>query len=161
MSSNGVPAGYHSVTPAIIVRDAAAAIEFYKRAFGAQEVARMAGPDGKIAHAEIQIGNSRIMLGEESQEWGTVSPLTTNTVTGSLHIYVPDADASFARAVNAGATVTNPLSDAFWGDRYGKLKDPFGHEWGIATRVRNMTDEEIEEAGRVWMTQVAQASGAP
>lgn len=158
MSSNGVPAGYQSVTPAIVVRDAAAAIEFYKAAFGAEEISRMAGPDGKIAHAEIQIGNSRIMLGEESGEWGTVSPLTTKAATGSLHIYVPDADASFARAVNAGATVTNPISDQFWGDRYGKVRDPFGHEWGIATRIKEMTDAEVAEAARAWMAQAANAS---
>src|SRR6478672_5128245 len=99
MSTAGVPAGYHSVTPAIIVRDAVNAIEFYKRAFGAEEISRMLGPDGKIAHAEIRIGDSKIMLGEENEVWGSVSPLTTKAVTGSLHLYVPDADAAFARAL--------------------------------------------------------------
>lgn len=158
MSTNGVPAGYHSVTPAIIVRDGINAIEFYKRAFGAEEIGRMLGPDGKIAHAEIRIGDSYVMLGEESEEWGSVSPLTTKAVTGSLHLYVPDADAAFARALAAGATVKMPLNDAFWGDRYGKVTDPYGHEWGIATRMKEMTPAEMEEASREWMAQMAQAS---
>jgi uncharacterized glyoxalase superfamily protein PhnB len=155
MTTKGVPAGYHSITPAIVVRDAARAIDFYKDAFGAEEVTRMSGPDGRIMHAEISIGDSRVMLGEENKEWGTVSPLTTQAVTGSLHIYVPDADAAFDRAQRAGATVAQPLADAFWGDRYGKLRDPFGHEWGIAARVKEMTQAEMEEAGRAWMAQMA------
>jgi uncharacterized glyoxalase superfamily protein PhnB len=139
----------------LIVRDAPAAIEFYKKAFGAEELDRMLGPDGKVAHAEIQIGDSRVMLGEESEAWGTLSPLTTKSITSSLHIYVPDADAAFARALGAGANVRMPLSDAFWGDRYGKLVDPFGHEWGIASRIKDMTVAEMKEAGRVWMAEQA------
>lgn len=150
------PTGYHSVTPAIVVRDAAAAIDFYTRAFGADELHRMTGPDGTIMHAEIRIGDSIIMLGEENAAWGTASPLSTNGNPGSLHLYVPDADAAFDRAVKAGATVSSPLEDAFWGDRYGKVKDPSGHEWGIAQRVREMTPEEMQRAGEEWMTQMAQ-----
>jgi PhnB protein len=153
MSSSKQPAGYHTVTPALVVRDANAAIDFYRRAFGASEVSRMAGPDGKIMHAEIRIGDSLIMLGEENEQWGTKSPLLTNGNPGSLHIYVDDADAAFDRALKAGATVKYPLEDAFWGDRYGKVGDPFGHEWGIATRVKDLTDAEMKKAADEWMAK--------
>ena len=156
-ATHAAPAGYHTVTPAIIVRDAAKAIDFYVRAFGAEEVTRMAGPDGSIMHAEIRIGDSVVMLGEENPEWGTLSPLSTKGNPGSLHIYVADVDAAFARAVGAGATVRYPLENAFWGDRYGKVTDPFGHEWGLATRLRDMTPEETQAAAEAWM---AQQSGA-
>jgi PhnB protein len=158
--SKPIPAGYHSVTPALVVRDAAAAIDFYKRAFGAEEIDRMAGPDGSIMHAEIRIGDSILMLGEENEQWGTKSPLSLNGVHGSLHIYVEDADAAFNRALEAGATVRYPLEDAFWGDRYGKVTDPFGHEWGLATRVKDMTKAEMEKAGQEWMAKAAQVMGA-
>jgi PhnB protein len=158
--SKPIPPGYHSVTPALVVRDAAAAIDFYKRAFGAEEIDRMAGPDGSIMHAEIRIGDSILMLGEENEQWGTKSPLSLNGVHGSLHIYVEDADAAFNRALKAGATVRYPLEDAFWGDRYGKVTDPFGHEWGLATRVKDMTKAEMEKAGQEWMAKAAQAMGA-
>ena len=160
MSSSKPPAGYHSVTPAIVVRDANAAIDFYRRAFGADEVNRMAGPDGKIMHAEIRIGDSLIMLGEENEQWGTKSPFLTNGNPGSLHIYVEDADASFDRALKAGATVKYPLEDAFWGDRYGKVTDPFGHEWGIATRVKDLSDAEMKQAADEWMAKAAQQMAA-
>ena len=160
MSSSKLPAGYHTITPAIVVRDAAAAIDFYQRAFGAEEVNRMAGPDGKIMHAEIRIGDSLVMLGEENEQWGTKSPLLTNGTHGSLHIYVDDADASFDRALKAGATVKYPLEDAFWGDRYGKVTDPFGHEWGIATRVKDLTDAEMKRAADEWMAKSAQQMAA-
>ena len=156
MSSTGTPTGYHSVTPSIIVRGAAEAIDFYKRAFGAEEVTRMPGPDGKLMHAEIRIGDSMIMLGDENEAWGVRSPLALNGTASSLHIYVPDADAAFARAIEAGATVRYPLEDAFWGDRYGKVTDPFGHEWGIATRQKELTDAEMQRAADEWM---AKASG--
>src|SRR5918911_1556270 len=108
MSSSKIPAGYHSVTPSIVVRNASAAIDFYKRAFGAEEISRMEGPDGKIMHAEIRIGDSVVMLGEENPEWGTLSPLSTNGLPGSLHLYVADADAAFERALRAGAKVRYP-----------------------------------------------------
>ena len=159
MATKSPPAGYHTITPAIIVRDADKAIDFYARAFGAEEVDRMLGPDGSIMHAEIRIGDSIVMLGEENEQWGTRSPLSTNGTPGSLHLYVEDADAAFARAVQAGATVRYPLENAFWGDRYGKVTDPFGHEWGIATRIRDMTSEEIRQAGEAWMAQAAAQAG--
>jgi uncharacterized glyoxalase superfamily protein PhnB len=162
MSASSTPTGYHSVTPSLIVRDAAKAIEFYKAAFGAEELSRMAGPGGAIMHAEIRIGDSIVMLGEENVEWGTKSPLSTDGNPGSLHLYVPDADAAFQRALDAGASVRYPLEDAFWGDRYGKLTDPLGHEWGIATRVKEMTPGEMERAGAEWMAaQAAQGAQQP
>lgn len=155
MSTAFTPRGYHTVTPSLIVRGVAEAIDFYERAFGAVAESRMSGPDGEIMHAEIRIGDSVVMLGPENEQWGTRSPLSTNGNPGSLHIYVPDADAAFARALEAGATVKSPLEDAFWGDRYGKITDPFGHEWGLATRVKEMTPEEMQRAGEAWMAQFA------
>jgi uncharacterized glyoxalase superfamily protein PhnB len=155
MSAKSTPAGYHSVTPSIIVRGAAEAIEFYKRAFGAEERERFDGPDGKVMHAEIRIGDSIIMLGEENPEWSSVSPRTTGAPTGGLHLYVEDADAAFDRAVRAGATVRYPLENAFWGDRYGKVTDPFGHEWGIATRIRDLSPQEMQRAANEWMAKAA------
>ena len=160
MAKSAAPPGYHSVTPALVVRDAAAAIDFYTRAFGAEEVDRMLGPDGSIMHAEIRIGDSVIMLGEENVQWGTRSPQSLGGVHGSLHIYVENVDASFERALEAGATLRYPLEDAFWGDRYGKVTDPFGHEWGIATRVKEMSHEEMEAAGKEWMAKAAQSTSA-
>jgi PhnB protein len=151
------PAGYHSVTPSIIVRGASEAIDFYKRAFGAEEVGRMPGPDGKIMHAEIRIGDSLLMLSDENPQWGALSPLSTNGLSSSLHIYVDDADAAFERALRAGATVRYPIEDAFWGDRYGKVTDPFGHEWGIATRMKELSSDEVRRAAEAWMAQVGKA----
>jgi uncharacterized glyoxalase superfamily protein PhnB len=157
MAAKSPPAGYHTITPGITVRGAAQAIDFYKRAFGAEEIGRMAGPDGTVMHAEIRIGDSIIMLGDENPQWGNRSPLSTNGISTSLHIYVDDADAAFERALRAGAKVRQPLEDAFWGDRYGKVTDPFGHEWGIATRVKELTFEEMRRAGEAWMAQMAGA----
>ena len=153
------PKGYHSVTPAIVVRDAAKAIDFYKEAFGAEEIDRMQGPDGSVMHAEIRIGDSIVMLGEENPAWQTKSPVTLGGVHGSLHIYVDDANAAFARAVAAGCEARYPLEDAFWGDRYGKVTDPFGHEWGLATRVKDLSPEEIRKAAEAWMQQQQVATG--
>ena len=160
MSTKSPPAGYHTVTPAIIVRGADRAIEFYKQAFGAEEVSRMAGPDGTVMHAEIRIGDSVVMLGDESPQYGTRSPFSTNGTPGSLHLYVDDADAAFERAVRAGATVRYPLETAFWGDRYGKVTDPFGHEWGIATRVKEMSEDEVRRAAEEWMAQASAAGSS-
>ena len=143
MSSSKIPAGYHTVTPSLIVRDASAAIDFYKRAFGAEEIDRMVGPDGKIMHAEIRIGDSRIMLGEENEQWGARSPLLTNGNPGSLHIYVEDADASFDRALKAGAKALRPVEDQFYGDRSGQLEDPFGHRWSVASHVEDVPPDEM------------------
>src|SRR5688500_10047732 len=155
MPNKTPPPGYHSITPAIVVRDGSKAIEFYKRAFGAEELNRMEGPGGSLMHAEIRIGDSIIMLGEENVDWGTRSPLSTNGTPSSLHIYVPNADATYDRALKEGAKVRYPLEDAFWGDRYGKVTDPFGHEWGIATHVKDLSLEETQKAAEAWMAQVA------
>ena len=156
MSVKPKPDGYHTITPAIICRGAAKAIDFYKRAFGAQEVERMNGPEGSVVHAEIRIGDSIIMLGDENPQFGTKSPLSLGGTSSSLHIYVDDADAVFARAVKEGATVRYPLEDTFWGDRYGKIRDPFGHEWGIATHIKDVSREEMQKASDEWMARMSQ-----
>jgi uncharacterized glyoxalase superfamily protein PhnB len=156
--SKGVPTGYHSLTPSVIVKDARKAIDFFKRAFGAEEIDTMTGPDGRIMHAEIRIGDSMLMMGEENPAWSQFK--SAETMGGSpfsLHIYVPDVDAAFKRATDAGAKVEMPVQDMFWGDRYGKVRDPFGHVWGLATRVKELTKEEVERAGREWMATMAAA----
>jgi uncharacterized glyoxalase superfamily protein PhnB len=135
-----------SVTPHLVCNGAADAIEFYKNAFGAIELARLPMPDGKIAHAMMRIGDSAIMLNDEFPEWGAVSPATLKGTPVTVHLYVPDADAQFQRAVDAGATVKMPLADMFWGDRYGVLEDPFGHRWSIATHMRDVPPEELAAA---------------
>jgi PhnB protein len=139
-----IPDGYHTLTPFLTVRDAARAIEFYKAAFGAQERGVMKGPDGKIMHAELKIGDSIIMLSDEFPEYGALSPLSTGGVGLGLHIYVDGVDAAFDRAVKAGAEVEMPVMDQFWGDRYGKLKDPFGHKWSIATHTKDLSMDEMK-----------------
>ena len=160
MTPSPRPAEYHTVTPALVVRDAAAAIDFYVRAFGAEEVSRLEGPGGMIVHAEVRIGDSMVMLGEENPAWDARSPQTLGGTPGSLHLYVDDADVAFARAVREGATVRYPLENTFWGDRYGKVTDPFGHEWGLAHRVREMTEAEVQAAGAEWMAQMSARAGA-
>jgi uncharacterized glyoxalase superfamily protein PhnB len=142
-----IPKGYHSVTPGLAIRNAAQAIEFYKNAFGAKERTRMNGPDGStVMHAELQIGDSRIMVGEEMPQMGHPSPQALNGTPVNLHIYVKNADKVFDQAVRAGATVQQAVNDAFWGDRYGQVKDPFGHSWGIATHKRDLSPKEMKKA---------------
>jgi uncharacterized glyoxalase superfamily protein PhnB len=139
-----VPDGFHTVTPYLFVRGCAQAIEFYTRAFGAQELLRNYAPDGKtIMHARVRIGDSIVMLNDEFPEVGGQSPLSLEGSPVTLHLYVEDADAWFARAVDAGCTVEMPLADMFWGDRYGQLVDPFGHSWSIATRLEDLTPEDV------------------
>lgn len=138
-----IPDGYHTVTPYLIVRNADRAIDFYKRAFGARELMRMAGPDGKVRHAELRIGDSIVFLSDEVPEMGHRSPESLGGASGSIFLYVKDVDAAFKRAVAAGARVVSPLADMFWGDRYGQVADPFGHEWGLATHKEDLTPEEI------------------
>jgi PhnB protein len=142
-----IPAGHHAITPHLVIKNAAEAIEFYKRAFGAEELSRMPFPAGdggmKIGHAELKIGDSRLFLADEFPDHGAVGPSGNSPVT--IHLYVTDADATFARAVEAGATVSMPLADMFWGDRYGKLVDPFGHHWSIAEHVEDLTPEQMQE----------------
>jgi PhnB protein len=143
---NPVPEDMHSVTPHLVCAGAAEAIEFYKKAFGAVEAARVPGPGGKLMHAMIRIGDSAVMLVDEMPEWGALGPKSLNGSPVTIHLYVENADASFERAVKAGAKVTMPLADQFWGDRYGKLVDPFGHHWSIATHVRDVSMEEAQQA---------------
>ena len=150
-----VPEGYHTVTPHLVIRGAAEAIEFYKKAFGAEELMRMPMPDGKIAHAEIKIGDSILMLSEEFPEYGAVSPQSLGGCPGGVFLYVENVDALFAQAVGAGAEVKMPVADQFWGDRYGKLVDPFGHLWAIGTHVEDLTPEEIGRRAAAAMGQAA------
>lgn len=137
-----IPAGYHSVTPYLIVDGAVRAIEFYKQAFGAVELMRLPGPDGKLMHAEVKIGDSPVMLADEGN--GQHAPQPGATPPVSFMIYVPDVDRVFARALAAGATEQRPVTDQFYGDRMGMLVDPFGHVWGIATHVEDVAPEEID-----------------
>jgi uncharacterized glyoxalase superfamily protein PhnB len=145
MAVKRVPDGFHRVTPHLVVRNAPAAIDFYKKAFGAVEKSRAPGPDGKILHADLQIGDSRVFLNDEFPEMGALSPLGFNGTAVTLHLFVEDADAQFKRATDAGATVIMPLADQLWGDRYGIVKDPFGHHWSIGSHVEDVTPEQIKE----------------
>jgi PhnB protein len=140
-----IPPGYHSVTPYLMVRDATKALAFYLEAFAAEELMRFEGPPGRIAHAEVKIGDSHVMLADENPEEGFVGPQTLGGAGVSLMLYVRDVDATFARAVAAGATVRRPVADQFYGDRVGTLTDPFGHVWSIAT---HREDVSVEEAKR-------------
>ncbi len=146
MSVKPVPEGYHNLTPYLVVRDAVRAIEFYKQAFGAVERGVAKGPDGKVMHAELKIGDSIVMLSDEMPEFGSLSPLSSGGAGMALHIYVDGVDAAFDRAVKAGAQVEMPVADQFWGDRYGKLKDPFGHKWSIATHIKDMSSDEMKRS---------------
>lgn len=140
---NPIPEGFHTVTPHLTMSDCAAAIEFYKKAFGAEEIMRMPGPGGQgVMHAEIKIGNSMIMLNDEFPNHGPKAPPSLKGTTFVMHLYVEDADASFDRAVKAGATPQMPVSDMFWGDRFGGLVDPFGHHWSVASRKEVLTPEQ-------------------
>ena len=141
-----VPEGFHTLTPHLTVRDADKALEFYKNALGAEvlNVARM--PDGKVLHAMLRIGDSMLMLNDEFPEMGGLSPLSTGGTGVTIHIYSEDVDAAFNRAVGAGAQVKMPLMDQFWGDRYGIVADPFGHQWSIATHTKDLSPEELQRA---------------
>jgi len=143
-----IPQGMHSVTPHLICAGAAKAIEFYKAAFGATEEARLPGPDGRLMHASVKIGDSQVMLVDEMPEWGALGPKSLKGSPVTIHLYVDDVDAVVARAVKAGAKVTMPVAEQFWGDRYGKLEDPFGHHWSVATHVRDVSMEEAQKAMR-------------
>ena len=140
-----IPDGMHSLTPHIVCAGAADAIDFYKRAFNAVEQARMPGPDGKLMHAAVTIGDSTLMLVDENPQWGALGPKALKGSPVTIHLYVPDVDATVAQAVAAGARVTMPVADMFWWDRYGQLEDPFGHRWSVATHMRDLTSEEIRE----------------
>jgi len=157
-----IPTNYSSVTPYLVVSDGAKALEFYKQVFGATVVSRMDGPDGKIGHAEFRIGNSMLMLSDEMPGMGNPSPKTLGGSPVGLHVYVEDVDTVFKRAVGAGAKSTLEPSDQFWGDRYGRITDPFGHNWGIATHIEDVAPEEmkrrVEQEMAKWQKAAAQAT---
>jgi PhnB protein len=141
-----IPDGYTAVTPYIIVDGAAQAIEFYKKAFGAEEVMRLPLPGtDRLGHAEITIGGAHIMMSDASPQWGTKDPKALGGVSGSISLYVTDVDAAFARAVAAGATPKMPVADMFWGDRMGSVEDPFGHQWSLLSHTRDLSEEEIQK----------------
>ncbi|HEY9025894.1 MAG TPA: VOC family protein [Burkholderiaceae bacterium] len=142
---NPIPHGMHTITPHLVCKDAAQAIEFYKDAFGAIEVDRLAGPGGKLVHAMVRIGDSPLMLVDEFPEMHALGPAALGGSPVTIHLAVPDVDASFRRATAAGATVRMPLSDMFWGARYGMVQDPFGHLWSMATQLQNLTMDQIRD----------------
>jgi PhnB protein len=154
-----IPEGYHTITPYLTCKNSAQAIDFYKSVFGAQEIMRMAGPDGKIGHAEIQIGDSRIMLADEFP--GMSSAPTPGVMNPSaLFLYLENVDATFNRAVSAGAKVDMPLANQFWGDRYGKLTDPFGHQWGLAQHVEDVSPDEMMRRQKEFAAKMAKTHTA-
>jgi PhnB protein len=148
-----IPEGMHSVTPHLVCAGAAKALDFYQQAFGATELGRMPGPDGRLMHAAMKIGDSTLMLADEMPEWGSLGPKALKGSPVTIHLYVEDVDALVARAVKAGAKLTMPVEEQFWGDRYGKLEDPFGHHWSVATHVRDVTPEEMKKAMQQMSTQ--------
>jgi len=143
---NGIPEGYSTITPHLIVKGAAKAIEFYGKAFGAEEIYRLPMPDGTIAHADLRIGSSLLWLADENPQMGNMAPAGPGSNAASVVLHVADADKVFARAVAAGAEVVQPVTEMFWGARFGQLRDPFGHKWSIATQVREVSPAEIVEA---------------
>ena len=146
MKVNPIPDDMHRITPHLICAGAAKAIEFYKKAFGAVEEARLPGQDGRLMHAVIRIHGDAVMLVDEMPEWGALSPKSLKGSPVTLHLYVEDVDAFVKRALDAGAKLTMPVQDMFWGDRYGKIEDPFGHHWSVATHVRDVSLEEAQKA---------------
>jgi PhnB protein len=152
--AKGIPKGFHTITPSIVVKGADRAIDFYKKAFGGEEVVRMAGPDGKgVMHAEIRVGDSIFFVGDEAPGMTCRSPQSLGGSTGVLHLYVTDVDAAFKRAVGAGAKEVMPVADMFWGDRYGQIEDPFGHRWGLATPKEILTPDEMKQRAQEFFSK--------
>jgi PhnB protein len=155
-----IPEGVNTVSAYLIVSNTVEAMEFYERAFGAEPGPRIVSPGGESTqHAEMKIGNSTVMLSDEFPELGAQSPLTLGGSPQSLHLYVEDVDALYERAVAAGCTVVQPLDNAFWGDRYAKVTDPFGHSWGMASRIEELSLEQISQRGREWMAKMQDGGG--
>jgi PhnB protein len=153
---SAVPKGYTTATPYLIVRGCAEALAFYADAFGAKEKVRMAGPGGRIMHAEMKVGDSMIMLSDEAPQWGAMSPLALGGNATHVMLYVKDVDAVWSRAIAAGATAEMPLSNMFWGDRYGKVKDPYGHSWSLATHVEDVGPKEMQRRSAEFAEQMAE-----
>lgn len=150
MSDSTIPEGFPRITPSLAIRDAAAAMTWYARVFGAEEIARLADPDGNVVHGELRIGDSVVMLGEENAEWHNVGPGTLGGTSVRIHLYVDDVDAVFARALEAGAEELIPLADQFYGDRAGRIQDPFGHQWILASRVEDVPEDEMQRRFQAW-----------
>jgi len=158
-SVRAIPEGYHNVIPYLTCRNTAQAIEFYKSAFGATEVMRMAGPDGKIGHAELKIGDSHIFLSDEIPGMNAAPTPGVKNACG-VFLYLENVDDAFKRAVAKGAKVEMPLENQFWGDRYGKITDPFGHNWGLSQHVEDVAPAEMERRSKEWQAKMAKAAGA-
>ncbi len=156
--AQAIPKGLHTVTPSLVIAGAAKAIDFYKKALGAEEVSRFAGPDGTIMHAELRIGDSIIMLGEEMPDQGGRSPKSIGGTPVSLFVFGENVDAAWKRAVDAGAKPIVPLADQFWGDRTGCLEDPFGHQWWLAQHIKDLTPEEMQKNAESFFSQMQSAS---
>jgi uncharacterized glyoxalase superfamily protein PhnB len=155
-STQPIPEGFHSITPSLTLRNASQAIEYYKKALGAEERMRMEGPDGKIGHAELKIGNSIIFLNDENPAWGCSSPESLGGSASNFYVYVEDVDTAFKRALDAGGQAKMPVMDMFWGDRMGNFTDPYGYTWTIATHTQDMTEQEMEEGAKAFHAQMAQ-----
>jgi len=155
MATQPIPEGYHTVTPYLAVDDAAEAIDYYTKAFGAKERVRMETPDGKVGHAELEIGDSLVMLSDPFPQASTKTPSELGGTSVSVFMYVEDVDAVVKQAVGAGATVTMEVADQFWGDRFGSVKDPFGHLWSIATHVEDVPPEEMAERAKAAMAAMS------
>jgi len=155
MATQPIPEGYHTITPYLAVDDASQALDYYTKAFGAKERVRMEAPDGKIGHAELEIGDSLIMLADQFPQATTSPPTELGGTSASVFMYVEDVDAVVKRAVDAGATVTMEVADQFWGDRFGSVKDPFGHLWSIATHVEDVPPEEMAERAKAAMAAMS------
>ena len=155
MPPQPVPEGYHTITPYLAVKDAAEAIEYYKQAFGAKERVRMDAPDGKIGHAELEIGDSLIMLSDPFPQSSTTPPKELGGTSASVFMYVENVDAVVKKAVDAGATITTEITDQFWGDRFGSITDPFGHSWSIATHIEDVPPEEMEQRAKEAMAAMS------
>jgi len=155
MAVQPVPEGYHTVTPYLAVDDASAAIDFYQRAFGAKERVRMPGPGDTIMHAELEIGDSLVMLADPFPQASTRTPKELGGTSVNIFVYVEDIDALYKRAIDAGASSLMEPDDMFWGDRFGSVQDPFGHSWTIATHIEDVSPEELEKRSKAWMEQMA------
>jgi PhnB protein len=161
MATQPIPEGYHTVTPYLAVEDATEAIEYYTKAFDAKERVRMETPDGKVGHAELEIGDSLVMLSDPFPQASTKPPNELGGTSVSVFMYVEDVDAVVKRAVDAGAMVTMEVADQFWGDRFGSVKDPFGHLWSIATHVEDVPPEEMAERAKAAMAAMSSSPAAP
>ena len=150
---DAIPKGFSSVTPHLVIKDCAKALDFYVKALGAHEIYRSMMPDGRVMHAMIQVGNSIVMMADEFPEMGAVGPNKLGGTSVALHVYTEDADKLFKKAVDAGAAPIMPISDTFWGDRYGQIQDPYGHRWAIATHTKDVSPQEMEKAAKEMFSQ--------